>query len=100
MLYFFPTLPAKALNLLKNVAVHSYRQGWKKTLVYFKKPSPLVFWVFLGFLGFLGFFWVFFFFFYICPEERVLRVFRYIFSGFFEVGFFLGGPRLLALYMT
>jgi len=36
-----------------------------------KKTSPVVF---FGFSVFLGF-WVFFFFLYICPEERVFRVF-------------------------
>jgi hypothetical protein len=41
-------------------------QGWKKL-------SPVVFWgVLLVFFVFFGFFWVFL---YICPEERVFRVF-------------------------
>jgi hypothetical protein len=32
-------------------------------------------WVLLGFLGFCGFFGFFWVFLYICPEERVFRVF-------------------------
>jgi hypothetical protein len=42
---------------------------------FFKNQPSGFFWVFLGFFGFLVF-WVFFgFFLYICPEERVFRVF-------------------------
>jgi hypothetical protein len=44
----------------------SNRQGWKKP---FKKIQPSVF---------FGFFWFLFeFFLYICPEERIFRVFQF-----------------------
>ncbi len=43
-----------------------FRQGWKKTLVFFKNPAQWVFLFFFGFFGFFGFF---------CPEERVLGFF-------------------------
>ncbi len=36
---------------------------------FFKKPSPE------GYFGFLGFFGFWFFFIYICPEEKVFKVF-------------------------
>jgi hypothetical protein len=53
--------------------------GLEKTRVFKKKTNPvgfLGFWFFLlGFWGFLGFFWFFLGFLYICPEERVFRVF-------------------------
>ncbi len=42
---------------------------------FFKKPSPMFFLVFWGFLGVFGFFGFIGFFKYICPEERVFRVF-------------------------
>jgi hypothetical protein len=49
-------------------------QGWKKPgFLEEKKPSPVFFFVFFYFL----FFW----FFYVCPEERVFRVFQ--FQGYF-----------------
>ncbi len=47
-----------------------------KTRFFFFNPAL---WVFLGFFGFFwgffGFFWFFLVFLYICPEERVFRVF-------------------------
>jgi hypothetical protein len=60
--------------------------GLEKTRVYYiKKPAQWFFWVFgffcffcfFWFFGFLvfWFFWFFWFFLYICPEERVFRVF-------------------------
>jgi hypothetical protein len=72
----FYLLPAERRLLLE--------PGLEKTR--FKKKQPTGFFlglfgffgVFLGFLGFFGFFLVFsffLFFLYICPEERVLRVF-------------------------
>jgi hypothetical protein len=45
------------------------RQGWKKPGLKKKKKKKPAQWVFLVFMGFLGFFL------YICPEERVFRVF-------------------------
>ncbi len=93
------------LNLLSVSPVHQrivsvgreplIEAGLEKTRVLNKnQPSGFIlgfFWfflgflvIFLGFLGFFGFFWVFFgflgflvFFLYICPEERVFRVFQF-----------------------
>jgi hypothetical protein len=90
------------LNLLSVSPVHQrivsvgreplIEAGFEKTRFFFL-PSPVgFFWVFWGFLRFLGFlvffgFFVFFwflgvfgffgFFLYICPEERVFRVFQF-----------------------
>jgi hypothetical protein len=50
---------------------HLLQAGLEKTRAFFKKPSPVFFLGFLGFLIFLGFL----FFLYICPEERVSRIF-------------------------
>jgi hypothetical protein len=47
-------------------------QGWKKH-GFKKKPAQWFFWVIWGFFGFFVFF--LFLFLYICPEERVFRVF-------------------------
>jgi hypothetical protein len=44
----------------------SLKAGLEKPVFFFFKPAQWVFWVFLGFFGF---------FIYICPEERVFRVF-------------------------
>jgi hypothetical protein len=59
--------------LLNAGLVHLHLAGLEKTQVFL--PSG----VFLVFLVFFGFFWVFWgflgFFLYICPEERVFRVF-------------------------
>jgi hypothetical protein len=48
------------------VSLSDHKAGLEKTRFFLKKPSPVVFWVFFDFLGF---------FLYICPEERVFRVF-------------------------
>jgi hypothetical protein len=52
------------------------KAGLEKTRDLKKKPAQWVIFVFVfgGFLGFFGVFWVFGFL-YICPEERVFRVF-------------------------
>jgi hypothetical protein len=50
-----------------------WSQGWKKPEFLKKKPAQ---WFFLVFFLVFWFFWGFFGFFkYICPEERVFRVF-------------------------
>jgi hypothetical protein len=48
------------------------KAGLEKTRVFKKKPAQWIFLVFVGFFCFFCFFW---FFVYICPEERVFRVF-------------------------
>jgi hypothetical protein len=55
--------------LLNAGLVHLHLAGLEKTRFFFKKnPAQWVFQVFLFFFGFFGFL-------YICPEERVFRVF-------------------------
>jgi hypothetical protein len=71
---------------------HRLTPGLEKTRFFKKKKtSPVVFFGFfrvfwgfffgflglLGFVEFFGFFWVFWVFLYICPEERVFRVFLF-----------------------
>jgi hypothetical protein len=47
--------------------------GLEKTRGFLKKPSPVGLLIFFGVFWVFGFLW--FFFLYICPEERVFRVF-------------------------
>jgi hypothetical protein len=49
--------------------------GLEKKPFFLKNTSPVGFFCFFGFFEFFGFFLEFFGFFYICPEERVFRVF-------------------------
>ncbi len=49
--------------------LHCLVPGLEKNPSFFFKRSQVVFWGFLGFVGVFGFFL------YICPEERVSRVF-------------------------
>jgi hypothetical protein len=60
-------------SILEKVIIKPLRSGLEKTRVVFKKPSPVCFFGLFG--GFFGDFFGFFL--YICPEERVFRVFQF-----------------------
>jgi SpoVK/Ycf46/Vps4 family AAA+-type ATPase len=58
-----PSVTWQHIGGLEDLKLKLRQAGLEKTRFFKKKTSPV---------GFFGFFWVFL---YICPEERVLRVF-------------------------